>query len=232
MMTVAKRVDPALIQKVQARFRRKRFARIEEMIRSLLQDKDRITILDAGGRADYWTLLSDELRPRVQVTILNYGSELEAYDTEDRNGLEIVNALGNACDMPQYPDAYFDFAHSNSVIEHVGGYKNMQSFADEMQRVGRCYYIQTPNFNFPIDPHHAVPFVHWLPDAAKIWIFSNFKVGIGLKSDFSDALQKVDNCRMISPGVFRRLFPNARHYRESFLMAFTKSLIAVGPAHT
>jgi hypothetical protein len=40
--------------------------------------------------------------------------------------------------------------------------------ARETVQVGRSYYLQTPNFWFPLEPHYGVPFIHWLPDTALV----------------------------------------------------------------
>jgi len=209
------------------RFRRRRFAQIEAIIGKLLEQADNVRILDVGGRAEYWNMLSPHLRSQVHLTILNYEAELEAYSNEVEEGLQYQHATGDACDMPQYGDGSFDLVHSNSVIEHVGSYANMQAFAREVRRVGRAYYVQTPNFWFPIDPHIAFPFLHWMPDPVRLFAFTHFRLGVAKKVEFAGALARMDDCRMISRRFMRALFPDADHSRERFALVFTKSLIAM-----
>jgi SAM-dependent methyltransferase len=57
----------------------------------------------------------------------------------------------------------FDFAYSNSLIEHVGSWDRQMAFAKEMARVSKYYWVQTPNTNFPVDPHYFLPFFQHLP---------------------------------------------------------------------
>jgi 2-polyprenyl-3-methyl-5-hydroxy-6-metoxy-1,4-benzoquinol methylase len=57
----------------------------------------------------------------------------------------------------------FDIVFSNSVIEHVGDAESQQQFAHEIARVGRAYWVQTPNRRFPVEPHLLTPFLHFLP---------------------------------------------------------------------
>jgi SAM-dependent methyltransferase len=80
-----------------------------------------------------------------------------------------------------FPDRFFDVVYCSSVIEHVtipkervwqlsSGRKfrhesrrRQKAFADEIVRVGKCYFVQTPNRHFPIESHTWLPFVAWLP---------------------------------------------------------------------
>lgn len=221
-----RRDEGRLFKRLQARFRGARFARIQAMIETLLDNREEIRILDVGGRAEYWNMLAPQLRQKVQLTLLNYGEELAAYSQHVVDGLRFENAAGNACAMPQYEDGAFDLVHSNSVIEHVGSYSNMRDFASEVRRVGRAYYVQTPNFWFPIDPHNAFPMLHWMPDPLRMFAVTRFNVGVTRKVDFAGAAARLDGTKMISRSYFRALFPDAEHSSERLALVFVKSLIA------
>ena len=56
----------------------------------------------------------------------------------------------------------FDLVYCNSVIEHVPPLRR-RAFAAEIRRVGRSWYVQTPAWSFPIEPHALLPAAHWLP---------------------------------------------------------------------
>jgi SAM-dependent methyltransferase len=60
----------------------------------------------------------------------------------------------------------FDLVYSSSVIEHVPPGRR-EAFASEVRRVGRGWFVQTPSFSFPIEPHSLLPFAHWLPTALR-----------------------------------------------------------------
>ncbi|HKP63998.1 MAG TPA: methyltransferase domain-containing protein [Polyangiales bacterium] len=60
-----------------------------------------------------------------------------------------------------FPDAAFDIAHSNAVIEHVGCRESQRLFLSELRRVARSGMITTPNKYFPIETHTLLPLLHW-----------------------------------------------------------------------
>ncbi|UYV15864.1 class I SAM-dependent methyltransferase [Porphyrobacter sp. ULC335] len=223
---MARRETPALFEKAQARFRAARFRQVQTLIERLVLRHGEITVLDAGGRAEYWNMLTPALAEKVQLTILNYSSELEDYSALTAPHVRYENLTGDACNMPQFADGAFHLVHSNSVIEHVGNYTRMIAFANEIRRVGQAYYVQTPNFWFPIDPHNAFPLLHWLPDPIRIGMEQRFDIGLARRTDFAGAVNRLDDCRMISQGMMRTLFPDANHSAERFALIFKKSLIA------
>src|SRR5207237_1387080 len=66
---------------------------------------------------------------------------------------------------------------SNSVIEHVGDRPQQRTFAREIQRVGKRYWVQAPNRNFPVEPHFLFPAFQFLPISMRVvvarwWPFS------------------------------------------------------------
>lgn len=59
----------------------------------------------------------------------------------------------------------FDVVFSNAVIEHVGNRTEQAAFVGELCRVGKAFFITTPNRWFPIEHHSGLPLLHWLPAA-------------------------------------------------------------------
>lgn len=213
-----------------SRFRRRRFRIIQSLLEPMLAEKDRLRVLDVGGRRDYWELLEPAVASRLSITILNNEApELEVGVAPD-DGLDVTYALGDACDMPQHGDGEFDLAHSNSVIEHVGSLTNMARMADEMRRVGRAYYIQTPYLWFPIEPHYGVPFFHWLPGPTRARMGWKRKVGYRARmEDYRASLALADHTELVDQTLMRELFPDGELVKERVAL-LVKSLIAVRPA--
>lgn len=210
-----------------SRFRRRRMEMIRGLLEPMLAKKDRLAVLDVGGRRDYWELLDPAVAGRLSITILNNEApELEVGATPD-DGLDVEYALGDACDMPQYADGSFDLAHSNSVIEHVGSLQNMAKMADETRRVGRAYYVQTPYLWFPIEPHYGVPFFHWLPGPTRARMGWRHKVGYRARmEDYRASLALCDHTELVDKTLMRELFPDGELVKERVAL-LVKSLIAV-----
>jgi SAM-dependent methyltransferase len=61
-----------------------------------------------------------------------------------------------------FADGEFELVYCSSVIEHVPPARRA-AFAAEIRRVGRGWFVQTPAWSFPIEPHALLPFAHWLP---------------------------------------------------------------------
>lgn len=65
-----------------------------------------------------------------------------------------------------FADGEFDLAYCSSVIEHVAP-ERRAAFAVEVQRVAGGFFLQTPAWSFPVEPHALLPFAHWLPVALR-----------------------------------------------------------------
>jgi Methyltransferase domain len=177
-------------------------------------------ILDIGGSPAIWEFLT--VRPRL--TILNFPSALEP----DAKSLEHVAADGR---MLPFKDGAFDIAFSNSVIEHVGTRQDQQTFAEEIARVARAYWVQTPNRGFPIEMHLMLPFIHYLPKAWQRRIVERFTVWELLVHP-SEAQRSfyiehfLSDIKLLDKSDLQQLFPDAKILSERVL-GVAKSLIAV-----
>jgi len=179
------------------------------------QIRPETTVLDIGGREFNWSLMP--FVPRV--TILNLTEQGE------RSG-KFEWVIGDARQLP-FPDKAFDVVYSNSVIEHVGDPGDQRRFAEECRRVGRAYFVQTPNRNFPIEPHVITPFIHWLPRRWQERLLRNFTVwGWVTRPDPAKVQWLLNTTRMLTKGEFQPLFPDAEIQSERFV-GLTKSLIAI-----
>ena len=198
------------------RFRQRRMERFARELGITAETR----VLDVGGTPETWEMLA--VRPRV--TLLN----------TPRTKEELAGAAwwvaGDGRMLP-FRDQTFDVVFSNSVIEHVGDAASQQSFAREVARVGRAYWVQTPNRWFPVEQHLLTPLIHWLPKSWQRAIVPRFTIWNLLvrpsrdRHDFYVA-HYLDEVRLLSAAQFAALFPGARLIRERFC-GWTKSLVAM-----
>jgi SAM-dependent methyltransferase len=97
------------------------------------------------------------LEPRLDVT---------GVDLVERPEYPGPFVRADASEHLPFADGEFDLAYCSSVIEHVAPGRR-DAFAAELRRVARGFYVQTPAFSFPIEPHSLLPFAHWLPAALR-----------------------------------------------------------------
>ncbi len=64
------------------------------------------------------------------------------------------------CRLP-FPDARFDIATSNAVLEHVGSAANQRLMLAEMLRVARTVFLTVPHRYFPVEHHTGIPLLHY-----------------------------------------------------------------------
>lgn len=208
--------------KASAYFRRRRFAMIEPLIQKTFAEKGSCSIIDVGGREEYWTPILPTLQAcNAHVTVVN----LE--QTQPRPGKMFDFAFGDACNLAAYADQSFDFAHSNSLIEHVGRWGDMKRCAGEIQRVAKRYYVQTPYYWFPLEPHFRVPFFHWLPEQMRARLVLNFKIGyFNRASSLDQAMQNVQSAYLLDKRQMNELFADATVGFER-VAGIAKSLVAI-----
>lgn len=200
------------------RMRRRRFELFLSLLRTL---KGHVEILDIGGTQQFWDLMLGEDQPDIRVTLLNVAHQ-------PLSSPHFVSVVGDARAMPQFAAKFFDVVFSNSVIEHVGDYANQRRMADEVRRIGRRYFVQTPNKRFPIEPHFLVPWFQYLPTGTRAWLLSRFDVGWYRRiPDITAARDEVESIQLLTRKRFMGLFPDARIHEEK-LSALTKSFVAIG----
>lgn len=165
-------------------------------------------------------MVSDESLD-VRVTLLNI-------EHQPVSSQRFISAVGDARSMPEFLAKSFDVVFSNSVIEHVGDYRNQRRMADEVRRVGRRYFVQTPNKRFPVEPHFLFPWFQYLPVRTRAWMLSTFDVGWYRRMpDRSAARAEVESIQLLTRRRFSELFPEATIHEEKFA-GLTKSFVAIG----
>ncbi|MCH8851029.1 MAG: methyltransferase domain-containing protein [Planctomycetes bacterium] len=163
--------------------------------------------------------LADILERPMQRGVKRYG--FAGYSVIERNG------------TLSFEDQSFDIVYCNSVIEHVTDQKfenqwdflqkahqHQRRFASEVMRVGRGYFVQTPNRHFPIESHALLPFVGYLPARQNMSLARILKK-YWIKKWFGEF-------HLLTRKDMKDYFPDATIIPERFC-GFVKSWIAYRP---
>ena len=207
----------SLAMKLRKKFRRDRYHFFESLVLSLPRP---LNILDVGGRQKFWQEIRLHQEPDINVVLLNI-DHVEV-------SLPNFNSLCGDGRKMGFKDKEFDLVLSSSVIEHVGSYEQQRQMAEEVQRVGKRFILQTPNRYFPIEPHFVFPFFQFLPLGTRVFLVRHIDVGwytIGLHTKIPNkqqAIRAVSGIRLLTLQELKELFPRAAIHKEK-LFGLVKS---------
>jgi SAM-dependent methyltransferase len=135
-----------------------------------------------------------------------------------------------------FDDKSFDIVYCSSVLEHVTvdsrdvweikegrrfrslAFEHQRQFADEVRRVAKQYFVQTPAVSFPIESHTWLPFAGYLPREALVPLMR--------VSNRWWLRISVPDFNLLGESDLRTLFPDAGIVRER-AFGLTKSLMAI-----
>ena len=169
-----------------------------------------ITILDIGGKINFWENRDLAGNLNYEITIVNIEKEKSNYQN-------INFEIGNATNLSQFANKSFDIVHSNSVIEHLYNFNNQSKMASEIIRVGQKHIVQTPNKYFFLEPHYLLPFFQFFPDKLKYLILTKTKLSRLKKWNKKFASRYIEEIRLINLKEMKVLFPNSKIYFEKFM---------------
>jgi hypothetical protein len=104
----------------------------------------------------------------------------------------------------------------------------MKAMANEIRRLAPAYFVQTPYFWFPIEPHFRSVGFHWLPEAIRARKLMSRKHGFVEKAEHIDeAMRAVQSYSyLLDRKMMAGLFPDAQIIFEKFL-GLPKSMMAI-----
>ncbi|MEX0279701.1 MAG: methyltransferase domain-containing protein [Arenibacterium sp.] len=173
-----------------------------------------IRILDVGGRPDYWQNVG--LGQIEHIELMNYDpAELDRPVPDESL---FSKSQGDARDLSSFDPSKIDMVHSNSVIEHVGTWNDMASMASELMRVGKAGWVQTPAWEFPIEPHFRTPFMHWFGAPAQRALFSISLESRIRKLSLAERRAALDEVNLLSHKEIKALFPGKDIYIERLFL--------------
>lgn len=198
-----------------------------ERFNKLFSPSFQTKILDVGAeinpKGDLDLQLIDSFPWKENITAVNLSKEHVRYI--EKIYPEIDSHVADACKLP-WPDDHFDIVYSNAVIEHVGDFEKQKQMASEIMRVGKKWFITTPNRWYPFEFHLRLPFVTWFPGKAyvgvgKIIRFNHVRKNYQLFSGCTEQL------RLLTARELKQCFPGSEIIKQRVTF-MPETLIAVG----
>lgn len=188
-------------------------ARLAEPFAARARARRHALFLELTG-ADATTRIVDVGCGTLGLRALAPGLDVTGVDRVDRPSYPGPFVKADATALP-FADGAFDLAYCNSVLEHVAP-ADRPALAREIVRVARSWWVQTPAFSFPVEPHALLPFAHWLPRGPRRAYWR-----LGAAGDWEDI-------SLLRRGELQALFPTGRVVAER-AGPLAKSWISVGP---
>lgn len=191
------------------------------------QPNEYTRILDVGAEinptGERGLQLIDTYRWKHNLTALNLSKDHICQIKRHYPQIEAV--VGDACHLP-WPDKYFDVVYSNAVIEHVGDYERQKQMAREIMRVGKRWFVCTPNRWYPFEFHLRLPLVTWLAGdaylhAARVLRYDHVRRRYTFVNPMADF-------RLMSFREMKSCFSNSRIIKQRVTF-MAETLIALGP---
>jgi SAM-dependent methyltransferase len=207
--------------------------------------------LSLASRARKLELFNQIMKPAMEMKLLDVGAQInpdshkehQLIDTYPwKHNFAVVNisqdhitaikkrypeveaVVCDACELP-WADKSFDVVFSNAVIEHLGSFERQKRMAAEIMRVGKRWFVTTPNRWFPFEFHMRLPLVTWLPGDGYLRIGRIISYNhIRGKYMFG---AKRDDLRLMSASELQECFPDSRIIKQRVTF-MAETLIAVG----
>jgi SAM-dependent methyltransferase len=203
------------------------------------------------SRAQKLELFNRVISPTKEMKLLDVGAQIDPNGNGDRqlidvypwkNNISVVNisaehistikkrypeieaVIGDACELP-WPDKSFDVVYSNAVIEHLGSFERQKKMAAEIMRVGKQWFVTTPNRWFPFEFHMRLPLVTWLPGNGYLRV-GNIISYNHIRGKYMTGAKRSD-LRLMSAGELGKCFPGSNIIKQRVTF-MAETLVAVG----
>jgi ubiquinone/menaquinone biosynthesis C-methylase UbiE len=186
-----------LLKRLSHKSRTKKFDLLQEVFGPRPGDR----VLDVGASGEVFLQYSLEDVYPYSAQIVAGGYEAREILAARRLYPQPRYVLFDGCALP-FPDQSFDLVFSNAVIEHILGPGRQEKFAKEIMRVGKSWFVTTPNYWYPFETHHHLPFFQFLPR----WVQMQYNRLFGTHIPKGT----VQELSLLSARQLHRLFPTSR----------------------
>jgi SAM-dependent methyltransferase len=201
-------------------------ARKLDLFDQIMSPTQEMKLLDVGAQIDTDSngerQLIDTYPWKNNFSVVNISAE--HISTIKKAYPEIEAVVCDACELP-WPDKSFDIVYSNAVIEHLGSFERQKKMAAEIMRVGKRWFVTTPNRWFPFEFHMRLPFVTWLPGNGYLRI-GNIVSYNHVQGKYTIG-SKHKNLRLMSSRELQECFPDSKIIKQRVTF-MAETLIAIG----
>jgi hypothetical protein len=149
-----------VLRQLSQKSRTKKFELLTEVFRPRPEDR----VLDIGASGEVFLRYTlEDVYPHPERIVAG-GYEFSEVTRARRYYPQPQYAVFDGCALP-FPDKSFDLVFSNAVIEHILGEGRQERFAQEVMRVGKSWFVTTPNYWYPFESHYHLPFIQFMPRA-------------------------------------------------------------------
>ena len=198
-----------------------------ELFHKLFSPGKQTRILDIGAEinpnGNRGVQLIDSFPWKNNITAVNLSKK--HIDLINRYYPQVESVVADACKLP-WPDNYFDIVYSNAVIEHVGRFQRQRKMAGEIMRVGKKWFVATPNRWYPFEFHLRLPFVSWIPYQNYHWVSRIVKYN-HISNKYTFINKDKPDFRLMTAKELKRCFPGSKviKHRITFM---PETLITIG----
>lgn len=161
------------------------------------QAEDRILDIGASGRT-FPPYTFEDFYPYPEQ-IIGGGIALEDVKAAKRIYPRSQYVTFDGCDLP-FSDKSFEIVFSNAVLEHVVGAGRQEKFARELMRVGKSWFVTTPNYWYPFESHSYLLFYQFLSPRLQ----QRYQQLFGKLAD-----GRAQDVELLSATRLQRLFPSS-----------------------
>ena len=209
-------MDSSYFKSVLRTFSHKSRTKKFQLFESLLKPHPEDRVLDIGASGEVFLRYTFE-------DVYPYPSRIVAggYDSgEVKSARKAYPApayiVFDGCSLP-FPDKSFDIVFSNAVIEHILGPSRQEQFAQEIMRVGKSWFVTTPNYWYPFESHYHLPFIQFMPE--NLQRRYNSLLGTHIPKGRTQELGLLSACGL------KRLFPTS-HIKKVCVTFWPETLVA------
>lgn len=151
-----------LLKQFSHKSRAKKFDLFHSLFRPASEDR----VLDIGASGEVFLRYTFEDIYPYPERIIAGGYALNEITSARHYYPQPNYVVFDGCALP-FPDKSFDLVFSNAVIEHILGPGRQERFAQEVMRVGKSWFVTTPNYWYPFESHYHLPLIQFMPVGAQ-----------------------------------------------------------------